>query len=158
MGIFDIIILAVMVIGLCFGLYHGFVKELVGTVGFILAALLAKLSIPYALPYVTEAVIKDERLAKVVIWVAVFLILMLVLSWLAALISKMLDAMNIGWMNRLAGGLLGCLKYIIVVYLLIWLVEGITTHFDPFGMSALLSESKLAPMLQNVFNLCCSLF
>ena len=38
MNIFDILILAFLVIGISVGLYRGFFKELVGTVGLLLSA------------------------------------------------------------------------------------------------------------------------
>lgn len=156
MNAFDIIILVIWAIGLGFGLYHGFLKELVGTVGFLVAAIVAKISIPYLLPY-SSNLITDATLAKVLIWIVVFVLLLLLMNWIATLMDKLLKAMNIGWINRIAGGVLGFLKYSVISYLVIWMLEAITRHIDPFEIARLMSGSKLVPVLHKLFDLCCSL-
>lgn len=157
MNIIDTIILLVLAAGFCIGCYRGLVKELVGTVGFLLAAIAAKLAIPYGVPYIS-GLIADPRLQRIVVWVVVFVLLMLLMSWIASLVSKLLDAINIGWLNRLAGGALAVLKYSLVSYLVVWGLESITSRFDLFDIAQLLAQSKLTPVLHKVFDLCCSLF
>ena len=88
MNIFDILILAFLVIGISVGLYRGFFKELVGTVGLLLSAIVANLVSPYAKPWLGD-MITDELVASVVVWIVTFLLVLFVMNRLAWLLGKL---------------------------------------------------------------------
>ena len=50
----DIVILVFVGIGACIGLFRGFFKEVVGTIGLVLAAIAANYLSPYALPHLGQ--------------------------------------------------------------------------------------------------------
>ena len=60
-----------------------------------------------------------QILAFVVIWIVVPLLFLLV----AALLTKAMEAVSLGWLNRRLGAGLGALKFLLLVSLLICVVE-----------------------------------
>ena len=123
----DIIILVVIGVGVIQGLMKGFVKQLVSIVGLIAGLLVARAlfaSVAEKLaPVLGTSTVIAQILAFVLIWVAVPLGFVLVGSFL----TKALDAVRLGWLNRWLGSGLGALKYMILIGLAIHVLE----YIDP---------------------------
>ena len=67
----------------------------------------------------TDSMTFAQILAFVVIWVVVPLLFLLV----AALLTKAMEAVSLGWLNRWLGAGLGALKFLLLTSLLICVVE-----------------------------------
>ena len=123
----DIIILVVIGVGVIQGLMKGFVKQLASIVGLIAGLLVARAlfaSVAEKLaPVLGTSTVIAQILAFVLIWVAVPLGFVLVASFL----TKALDAVRLGWLNRWLGSGLGALKYMILIGLAIHVLE----YIDP---------------------------
>ena len=123
----DIIILVVIGVGVIQGLMKGFVKQLASIVGLIAGLLVARAlfaSVAEKLaPVLGTSTVIAQILAFVLIWVAVPLGFVLVTSFL----TKALDAVRLGWLNRWLGSGLGALKYMILIGLAIHVLE----YIDP---------------------------
>lgn len=123
----DIIILVVIGVGVIQGLMKGFVKQLASIVGLIAGLLVARAlfaSVAEKLaPVLGTSTVIAQILAFVLIWVAVSLGFVLVASFL----TKALDAVRLGWLNRWLGSGLGALKYMILIGLAIHVLE----YIDP---------------------------
>lgn len=117
---FDIIILLVLAVGFIVGVVKGFVKQFVSIVCVIVGVVAGR-----ALSPVTAAMF-DEGYYNLVYGVSFALIFILVLV-VGMLVSKalksLLHSIDLGWANRLAGGVLGAFKFLIVVGVAINLVE-----------------------------------
>lgn len=149
MNIFDILILAFLAIGISIGLYRGFFKELVGTVGLLVAAIVANIVSPYAKPWLGD-VITDELVASVVLWVAIFLLMLFVMNKVAWLLGKLFTSLSIGWVNRTVGGLFGGIKYALIAALVISALEFAAAHVEGLKFAEPMKESKIIPMLHKV--------
>jgi len=68
---------------------------------------------------ITDSMTFAQILAFVVIWIVVPLLFLLV----AALLTKAMEAVSLGWLNRWLGAGLGALKFLLLVSLLICVVE-----------------------------------
>ena len=123
----DIIILVVIGVGVIQGLMKGFVKQLASIVGLIAGLLVARAlfaSVAEKLaPVLGTSTVIAQILAFVLIRVAVPLGFVLVASFL----TKALDAVRLGWLNRWLGSGLGALKYMILIGLAIHVLE----YIDP---------------------------
>ena len=73
-----------------------------------------------------------QILAFVIIWIAVPLIFTLV----ASVLTKAMEAVSLGWLNRLLGAGLGALKYLLLVSLVVCVIQFIDTD------SQLISQTK----------------
>lgn len=114
----DIIILIIVSAGAIIGLFKGFIRQLATIAGLIIGLIAAKalyLSLAEKLcPTITDSMTVAQIISFVLIWLAVPLAFTLV----AMLFSKAMDAISLGWINRLLGMGLGILKYIILIGLL----------------------------------------
>ena len=119
----DIIILVVIGVGVIQGLMKGFVKQLASIVGLIAGLLVARAlfaSVAEKLaPVLGTSTVIAQILAFVLIWVAVPLGFVLVASFL----TKALDAVRLGWLNRWLGSGLGALKFLLLTSLVICVIE-----------------------------------
>jgi len=147
----DRIILIIVGIGACIGLYRGLFKEAVGIAGLVLAAIAANLASPFTKPFASRF-IESETLASIVVWIIVFFVAMFVLNRLAVLLDKFMDSISLGWINRLGGGLIGALKYCIIVALIISLLEVITAHIEIEKLNQYLETSSLVPRIHQLID------
>ena len=119
----DIIILIVIGAGATIGLFKGFVKQLATIAGLIVGLIAAKalyMSLAEKLcPTITDSMTLAQIISFIMIWIAVPLGFTLA----SLLFSRALDAMSLGWVNRLLGMALGVLKYILLVGLFINVLE-----------------------------------
>ncbi|MBP5499161.1 MAG: CvpA family protein, partial [Bacteroidales bacterium] len=67
----DRIIIIIVGIGACIGLYRGFFREAIGIAGIVLAAIAANLASPFTKPY-ASSFIESDTIASIVVWVIVF--------------------------------------------------------------------------------------
>ena len=119
----DIVILIVLGAGAIVGFTKGFLKQLAGLLGLVAGLLIAKalyatVAERFFLP-LTDSLTVAQGIAFVVIWLAVPLAFLL----LATLLTKAMEAVALGWVNRLLGAGLGLLKSALLVSLLICVVQ-----------------------------------
>lgn len=127
MPIIDVVILIVIAGGMILGIKEGFAKQLASTIGIIVGFLVARSL------YISVAERADslfgissqvtQLIAFVVIWGAVPVIFMCISS----LLTKILDTINMGWLDRWLGGVLSALKYLFVLSAIVHGIE----HFAP---------------------------
>lgn len=114
----------------------GFIRQLASILGLIVGLLAAKAlytSLAVKLcPTVTDSMTVAQILAFVIIWIAVPLIFTLV----ASVLTKALEAVSLGWLNRMLGAGLGALKYLLLVSLVICVIQFIDSD------SQLISQTK----------------
>ena len=132
----DIIILIALGAGVIIGFMKGFIRQLASILGLIVGVLAAKAlytSLAVKLcPTVTDSMTVAQILAFVIIWIAVPLIFTLV----ASVLTKAMEAVSLGWLNRLLGAGLGALKYLLLVSLVVCVIQFIDTD------SQLISQTK----------------
>ena len=146
MNIFDLLILTFLAIGGSVGLYRGFFKELVGTVGLLFAAIVANIVSPYAKPWLGD-VVTDELVASVILWVVIFLLMLFVMNRVAWLLSRLFSSLSIGWVNRLAGGLFGVIKYALIAALVVSALEFAAAHVEGLKFVEPMQQSRIIPVL-----------
>ena len=132
----DIIILIALGAGVIVGFMKGFIRQLASILGLIVGLLAAKAlytSLAVKLcPTVTDSMTVAQVLAFVIIWITVPLIFTLV----ASVLTKALEAVSLGWLNRMLGAGLGALKYLLLVSLVICVIQFIDSD------SQLISQTK----------------
>ena len=132
----DIIILIALGAGVIIGFMKGFIRQLASILGLIVGLLAAKAlytSLAVKLcPTVTDSMTVAQILAFVIIWIAVPLIFTLV----ASVLTRAMEAVSLGWLNRLLGAGLGALKYLLLVGLVVCVIQFIDAD------SQLISQTK----------------
>ncbi len=119
----DIIILALIIIGVVLGIMKGFIKQLSSILGLIVGLLAAKMLYEtlaeQLCPTLTHSMTLAQVLAFIIIWLAVPLIFTVV----ASLLTRAMEIISLGWLNRFLGALLGGLKFLLLATILICVVE-----------------------------------
>ena len=127
MEVMDIIILVFIGIGVIQGLMQGSLKQLAVIVGLIAGLLLARalfgMLAEQLAPVLGTSITVAQILSFILVWVAV----PLGCSLIASVLTKALEVINLGWLNRLFGALLGAIKVMLLVGLGIYVLE----YIDP---------------------------
>ena len=127
MEVMDIIILVFIGIGVIQGLMKGSLKQLAVIVGLIAGLLLARalfgMLAEQLAPVLGTSITVAQILSFILVWVAV----PLGCSLIASVLTKALEVINLGWLNRLFGALLGAIKVMLLVGLGIYVLE----YIDP---------------------------
>ena len=107
MNALDILILAVVLVGFVKGLMCGFFRQVVSIVGFLaglwVAFMLYSVLGDWIAPYIGSDVSVGRALAFILLWIGV----PVGLSLLAYMLTKAVETVKLGGLNRLGGALLG---------------------------------------------------
>jgi membrane protein required for colicin V production len=118
MNTIDIFILIILLIGGLNGLRQGFIKAFANLAGWILALIVAAKYASVLAPSML-ALSSDPVVQKIAAF-AFIVLLIVVLTWIAtSLLNGILKSLKLGPLNRLAGGVFGGLKGLLVVLITI---------------------------------------
>ncbi len=124
MSILDIVIAAVLSIGFILGYKDGFVRKLIGTIGFIAAAYFS-IKYSFALGKSIENVLGIEiYLARIIGGLAIFLAIMILTSILKRVIHPFDKVNNL--INQIIGGIVGTIQILVFLSALFFLLNVFT--------------------------------
>lgn len=119
----DIIILIAFLAGALMGALKGFIRQLASLLGLVVGLMAAKMLYGVVaekyFSHLTDSLTVAQILSFVAIWMAVPLLFTLV----AVALTKAMEAIRLGWLNRWLGSGLGALKALILVGLVIGAIE-----------------------------------
>ena len=115
MSFLDIILGALLVWGLWKGLKNGLFIELASIVALIAGIYGAIHFSYYAADYLGENINWEERYIKLTAFVATFILIVILVHFIAKLLTKIAQAALLGWLNRLAGGIFGLVKVAVIL-------------------------------------------
>jgi len=135
---FDFAVIAIMLVSLLLGVWRGLVYEVLSLAGWPVAFLVSKWfggSLASLMPGEQETM--RFALAYVVVFIAV-LIAWGILAWL---LSRLVKAVGLGWLDRVLGGLFGALRGGLVILALVWLAGLTRIPEQPFWRNAKTSRA-----------------
>ena len=153
MNTFDLFILIPIALGLIFGLFKGFVKEVVSLIAVVLAIFAAEMLSDSIKPLIAGFFDFSDKMAKTVSYILIFTLTILAALLISRLTDNLLSSISLGWLNSLLGGVFGALKIAIVVSVLMNVYDALDSKFgfaNPEKKEASLSYYpilKLAPSL-----------
>lgn len=143
----DVVIVIILVIGLFKGLANGFVRGLFGLVALVLGIAIAagyysqlREALLFRLPM-------GLQMQNIISFLLIFLIVMLLVSILGNIISRALKLAALGWLDRLAGGVLGVFMSCLFVGALLLLVV-----MAGFHENNAVARSTVAPAVVSVMD------
>ena len=139
MTVVDIIVLAIVGISILFGVLRGLVREVLALVAWVAAFLLANLLAPDAAKLLPQA-IASEEIRLLVTFVVVFIVVLVGLSVLAVLASKVVKIVGLGPADRVVGGVFGLARGMLVVMILVLLAGLTSLPRQPMWRNAALSS------------------
>jgi membrane protein required for colicin V production len=125
MTVIDIVVLVIIGVSVLYGVMRGLVREVLALLAWVAAFLLANLLAPEAARLLPQAMASEE-IRLLVSFVVVFIVVLVGLSVLAILASKMVKIVGLGPADRVVGGIFGLARGLLVVMILV-LLAGLTS-------------------------------
>ena len=119
----DIIIAVLLVVGLIGGLRDGLVKQVASLVGLIGGLLLGRAFYVPVGEWLAETFGFSAEVAHITAFILILIVVPLLFSLVGWLVSKILRAICLGWINRLLGGAIGVLKSSLLAGIIITGIE-----------------------------------
>lgn len=140
----DVVILLPLLIGLVRGFMKGLITEIIAILAVVLGFLGAKLwGQPFS-AWICQQFTWPQTICDAVAYALLFLGITLALNIVGRLISKLLKAIHLGWMNRVLGAVFGVAKWALVVLAVVFCVNKLDTQFQ-FLKPEIKSSSLLYP-------------
>ena len=143
----DVLLLLPMLFGLVRGLMRGFISEIIAIVVVILGVLGARIWGAQLSAWLLAQFAWPQGVCDAVAYTLLFLAIAVILSILARLLNKLMKAINLGWANRLAGGVFGLAKYGIVVLVAVFALNKTNESFHYLDDAPVVQTSVVYPQL-----------
>lgn len=136
MNLVDIIILIPVVWGAFRGFRNGFLIEMATLVGLVAGIFLALIAADVAGRIMVALVDWNPIPFKLLAFAIVFVLVVVVLKFLAKVIEHMLKAIHLNFINRLAGLLVGGLKLAFILSILLIFINYLNPHITILSENA----------------------
>ena len=133
MEVIDIIILVLVGVGIIQGLMKGFLKQLAAIVGLVAGLLIARALFGVVAEHLVDALGTSVTIAQILSFILIWVVVPLICVLVASVLTKALDAIHLGWLNRLLGGLSGAVKVMLLIGLAIHVLEYIDRKSEIIG-------------------------
>ncbi len=139
----DALLLLPLLIGLVRGLMRGIITEVIAIVAVILGVVGARL---WGLMFSNWLLVQfqwPDAVCRIVAYALLFLGIAIVLNIIGRLLSKLLRAIHLGFVNRLLGGVFGTMKWGIIVLAIVFCVHHLDRQFHFLNESEAVKSSSL---------------
>ena len=143
----DVLIVLPLLVGLVRGLMRGLVSEVITFAVVILGALGARWLAPALSGALLTLFAWPQGVCDVVAYTLIFLVIAIILSLLAKLLTRFLHAIHLGWINRLAGAVFGVCKYGIFVLIAVFVIDKTNSEYHYLDESPVVQSSVLYPKM-----------
>lgn len=124
---------------------RGLVSEVIAIVVVVLGALGSRMLAPSFAAWLLRQFAWPDEVCDVVAYVLIFLAIAIALSVLAKILHRFLQAIHLGWANRLLGGLFGACKYGIIVLIIVFAMDRTNAHYHWLDKSPVVKTSVVYP-------------
>ena len=119
----DIILLVVLAVGIIMGFSKGFLRQLASILGLIIGLFAAKALYASLAEKISPLIDGAMTAAHIISFVAIWILVPLLFVFIASLLTKALEVIHLGWLNRILGAVLGAVKYLLFASIVIVLIE-----------------------------------
>lgn len=127
MTLIDYVIVAIIVLGTVQGFMKGFLRQLASVAGFLIGLVAARMLYMSLAEKISPMIDSSMTVVQIISFVAIWLLVPLIFLVVASLLTHALEAIALGWVNRLLGLLLGALTWVLVLGLLANILEFLDT-------------------------------
>jgi membrane protein required for colicin V production len=133
---------------------QGFVKQLASLVGLVAGLLVARALFGVAGQWLAPEIGTSVTVAQIIAFLLIWVLVPLAFTIVAAILSRALSVVHLGWVNRWLGSGLGVLKYLMLVGLVIHAIE----YIDPKGQLVSAEKKEASVCYYPVYKLTSALF
>ena len=138
----DAVVIAALVLSFGLGIFRGIVREILSLSSWIVSIWLAYL-FGDNLAIVIVPWLESERLSSLIGYLVVFVAVLVLLSLVVALLFKLFRVVGLSGIDRLLGGLFGCLRGVVIVALLLFIAE-----WTPATGQTWFKDSQIVPYFE----------
>jgi membrane protein required for colicin V production len=143
MTLFDLAVVVIVGLSALLSLIRGLVREVLALAAWVVAFLAANVFAGEVAPWLPDA-IPTEALRLLAGFLVVFLLVLISVSVLAILASKLVKSAGLGVEDRLLGGVFGLARGMLVVMILVLLAGLTSLPRQPVWRNAVLSDPLVA--------------
>jgi membrane protein required for colicin V production len=167
----DLIFAVLLILAAIKGFQKGLIVAAFSLVAFIIGLAAAIKLSAVAAGYIGKAVKVSDQWLPVISFAVVFLVVVLLVRWGAALIEKTVQFALLGWVNRLGGILFFTALYITILSVVIFYAENLKvlkpetinssatySFIQPWGPKVINSFGTVLPIFKNMFTELSSFF
>ncbi len=155
MSFIDIIIILFLLWGAIEGFLKGLIIEVATLASLILGVYLAIRYSPY-----TEEILRDflNVTSRYIAYIALAVTFVVVVSGvyvIGKLLTKLVDILTLGWVNKFIGSVFGIVKYMVIVCVLLLILDAVNSKFEFLSEETLQKSKLFFPFLnfaQNIYN------
>jgi membrane protein required for colicin V production len=152
MNTFDIVILGFLLFGFLRGLMKGLFVELASLVALIAGIYGAIHFSHFASDFLTNYVDWEEKYISMVAFTATFIGIVIVISLLGKLLTKVADFASLGFLNKILGGIFGLLKMGMILSVVLIIFDKLNSTI-PFTDKNITEDSILFEPTRNLASL-----
>ena len=149
----DIVILSVLCVGFVIGFVKGIIKQAFSLGGLILGIVFGTLLYRPFAGLLLNIFRMSDHTARIVAFVIILLIVPIVCGVVGKILSKVVRAANLGFVDRIAGALFGLLKSILIMGLVIMIFE-MTGVSDSILNSKEKQQSRFYAPVRSISSFC----
>ena len=149
MNILDIIILVCFLPGIIKGISKGFLEQAISLVGMVLSVWCAFKLRGIVCEWIAPYLEMSETILNIVAFALILLGVSLLALLVAKLLTKVMELVMLGWLNRLLGALTACLVTLVVLGVVIVMFDTVNVKFSLVD-SPVLNESVLYKWIKDL--------
>ena len=138
MNILDMVISIILLVGAVRGFMKGFILEIAMLIALIAGAWGAHKLAHIASPFLQNHFSITSAYLSIVSFTVVFILIVVLIIFLAKLLEGLLKITAMNWANRIAGGIFGIVKWVFILSLIFYVISPLDKKFH------LLSEEQKA--------------
>ncbi len=155
MSFIDIIIILFLLWGAIEGFFRGLIIEVATWAGMVLGVYLAIRYSPY-----TEGILRDflnvtSRYIAYIALAVTFVVVVVGVYVMGKALTKLVNVLALGWVNKLTGSVFGVLKYVVIVCVLLLILDAVNSKFEFLSEETLQKSKLFYPFLKfahNIYN------
>ena len=164
LGILDIIILLIIAASAIFGVFKGFVRQLVSIASLVLGIWCAGKFTGHLSTYIKDwlSLEMSQQTLHIILFIVIFILAVVIAHFLGKGVEGMIKLTMLGWLNRLLGFLFGAIKATMLLSVIAYIVNYANNllHIIPQsvfsgsqGYAFLLNfQQKIFPFLERIFS------
>lgn len=143
----DIAVVCLLFYGLIRGAFRGFFVEIASLLALVLGVFGALHFSSFTASLLSNYL--DWEYLPLLAFALTFVGIIIGVSWVGKLLTKLAKVILLGFLNRLLGALFGACKWLVICGVLIWILGQVNTFF-PFLPEDLIKESLFFEQLQDL--------
>lgn len=151
MNILDIVLLVLIGLGMVHGLFKGLIMEVATLLALVLGIWGASRFSYFAASIISEWLEWDESVIHVAALAVTFVAIVFIINLVGKIINKVANAIALGLLNRVLGGLFGIVKVVVVL----GVVVAVFKYFDmgiPFVTEHMKNDSMIYNLVSEISN------